>query len=108
MDLAPGRGATREHIPQRSVTEEQRRPGAKDTQPDWVRAEKGPQRRSSSLTDPLRDMLGRRASLAPSFCSNDDTHSFFNGLLTIVSGRAAATRVNLKRSALGALPDWLD
>ena len=33
MDLAPGRGATKEHSPQRSVTEAQRRPGAKDTPP---------------------------------------------------------------------------
>ena len=61
MDLAPGRGVTSEHIRHGSVTEEQRRPGAKDAQPYRVRAERGRQRCCSSLTDLLRDMLGRRA-----------------------------------------------
>ena len=61
MDMALGRGVTSEHIRQGSVTEEQRRPGAKDAQPERVRAERGRQRRCFSFTDPLQDMLGRRA-----------------------------------------------
>ena len=79
MDFALGRGARREHTRQGSVTEEQQRPKAKDTQPARVEAEKGRALRYSSLTDPLRDMRAPRASRAAFFCFNGDTHSFLTG-----------------------------
>ena len=62
MDLAPSRGVTREHIRNGSVTEEQRRIGAKDTPPVRVEPEIGHSRCCSSLTDPL----GICAVVAPS------------------------------------------
>ena len=47
MDLGSGRGVTTEHILHGSVTEEQRRPEPKDTQPEGF-AQKG----AASVVDP--------------------------------------------------------
>ena len=79
MDLAFSQGVTREHIQNGSVTEEQQRQGDKDAQPYRVITQTGQPRRGSSLTDPRRDMLGRRASRLAGFADNGVTHSFLTG-----------------------------
>src|SRR5262249_51235841 len=54
----------REHIRHGSVTDERRSLKQKDPQPERVEAEIARRRRWSSLTAPLRGMLGRPASSA--------------------------------------------
>ena len=61
MDLAPGRGVTREHIRQGSVTEEQQRSGAKDAQPGGFEQKEG----ASVVAPPLQIHFGICSSLAP-------------------------------------------
>jgi hypothetical protein len=63
MDLAPGRGVAREHIRHGSVTEEQRRPGAKDAQPYGFEQKEG----ASVVAPPLQIHFGICSVVAPSW-----------------------------------------
>src|SRR5919198_1318737 len=102
MDLAPGRGATREHSPQRSVTEEQRRPGAKDTPPVWVDAQTGQPLGATTEHIPQWICKGGATTRLAGLCVNPYGRSVFGSRPSLLLGHRALTAPS---SRLGLEPN---